>query len=288
MGYFTELRDIVAGNFIGEIRFISQKSRFFYRQEVASIINEIQWPNFSIGWALWFHFHTLLMHRRNSIHNSVPKLGLSFRPSAKDKRHFSTFLVSLFVFSETIRQGVMRLIRVLSWVFRWDHQPRSNCLEFFFQFESPAGSSFETSSQGVVWILITGSPALPSFWTNAREYPGFHCSFPRVTEVVVSLKHGHSFHRRCREARKGDLQRASLDDGILTALCLLASICEIGDLQCVSVDDGILTTSCLLAHIRKIGDLQHASLDDGILTASCLSIKTSLQVPQWMSSRIRR
>ena len=49
MGYFTELRDIVAGNFIGEIQFISQGSRFFFRQEVASIINEIQWPNFSIG-----------------------------------------------------------------------------------------------------------------------------------------------------------------------------------------------------------------------------------------------
>ena len=50
MGYFTELQDIVAGNFIGEIRFISQKSRFFFhRHEVASIINEIQWPNFSIG-----------------------------------------------------------------------------------------------------------------------------------------------------------------------------------------------------------------------------------------------
>ena len=124
--------------------------------------------------------------------------------------------------------------------------------------------------------------------TKAREYPGFHCSFPRVTDVVDILKLCHSFHGRCREARKGDLQRASLDDGILTASCLLASIRKIGDLQCVSVDDGILTTSCLLAHIRKIGDLQHASLDDGILTASCLSIKTSLQVPQWMSSRIRR
>ena len=114
---------------------------------------------------------------------------------------------------------------------------------------------------------------MPSVETKAREYPGFHDSFPRVTDAFVSLKRCHSFHRRCRGARKGDLQRASIDDGILTALCLLAPMRKKGDLQCVSVDYGILTTSCQLAHIRKIGDLQRASLDDGRLTASCLSVK---------------
>ena len=113
---------------------------------------------------------------------------------------------------------------------------------------------------------------MPSVETKAREYPGFHYSFPRVTDAFVSLKRCHSFHRRCRGARKGDLQRASIDDGILTALCLLAPMRKKGDLQCVSVDCGILTTSCLLAHIRKIGDLQRVSLDAGRLTASCLSV----------------
>ena len=70
---------------------------------------------------------------RNDAIDSGPELGLPLRPSAKEQLVLSTLILSFFLW-------------VPSWVFFWDHQPRS-CLNFSHWL--PSIAFFWDNSQGV-------------------------------------------------------------------------------------------------------------------------------------------